>query len=822
MYIAAPVFENKCEAIGNDYIKLANTIIENITEESIFEKGFLAFDFKGRNMFEIVTNNKFHKLFSDEKVDHLLNILWEGKDHSSCSGRLTDYSQLSYLLLNPSTVGGNKITTKQLIENNFRPKLNLNYSFQYRFRKPSVNFVYYEDFLFSTLFLIIFQMVNFKYLELFSSSNFTGMTDTEKEGKIRDNIEEYQRWNIPALVMTCSLGVQILLKILYNVLSGYKLSLDRWTFIDLLTFITNFIAILVISNLDPEVFMSKEKKYNVDYYMIAVVIVAWFRFFMMLLLNKHISPMLNALLIMIIDTASFLCIFAFYTALVASIFFTLYIDTDTAKYGNYLLAARTTFDISTWNYDYDMDGREVSYSILVVLHLSISGIFLVNYLIALLTTVYELTKETGDFYYKANVCYYCEKYNTPLKDRVYGELVYNPAPVCLMSLFLLPFICSTFLMVKAANLLGILIFWIQNIIFMLFFLTFHILLVPFIWLKVFFTIGSAPTPLLSRIKASAIWFFLGIFLLLLVAFKDLFRFAKLLIRQAKMGIVIFDKEEEEYITDQIDLINEIMGSMRDFYTELANSRLRDKNMLESDFEDSFSFAGEDVGKGKKLDIRVGVQDIIERWKMDKRKIYDRKVYKRELGEEINNSKSASDVFRRVILKAVSTYVKQEEEEGIIMGKQMETIDTQDLLDKQIITETELRFLTEFISKFQLMSPDLKEHIDLYLTLSILPKETNRNNIDELLLYNFQLFQESLIQFQNEETSDLFNQYDKKNNKRIWKLKTRIKKNDANLMEATMGLREISNHLGVQKLSKKESIGSSVGLLGNIIPESQLK
>ena len=744
-------------------------------------------------MLEIVTQNMFHSLFIDDKINHLLSAQWEGPDYTKCSGKLSDYSQLTYLILNSGKVGGNKITTKQLIENNFKPKMDLNYSFQYRFRKSSVNFVYYEDFLFSIGFLIIFQIVNFKYLELFSSSNFTGMSESEKRSKIEENIETYQMWNIPSLVITCALGMQLLMKVLYNQLSLNKLHFDRWTLIDLVVFITNMIAINLISNLDPDVFMDQQKKYNVDYYMIAVVIVAWLRFFIMLLLNKHISPMLNALFIMVIDTFSFLVIFSFYTILIASILFTLYKDNDSSKYGTFFLSARTTFDISLWNYDYNISDRETSYSIIVVVHLFISGIFLVNYLIAILATVYEETKSTGDFYYKANIIFYCEKYTIPLKDRVYGELVFNPAPVSLIAIFLLPFLCCKWLMVKSASLVGIIIFWCQNLVILIFFIIFHFCLIPFIWVKVFINIGTAPVKHCVKLRSFLLWFLIGLFQLSMVALKDTVRFLKLLLKQAVLGTIVIDQDEEDYIKDQIDLINEIIITMKTLYTKSINFRKKERkeNELET-VEESVETCPQSPSPSEMKEdfrIKVSAEAIMERYKAEKKKAHT--VAKNKNAAPISKK---SNIFSQIMLQAVANIMM--EEEYVMKAKHLQRIDTQELIDEDIINESEIKFLNSFISKFQLTAQDLKEHIDLNLTLSILPKKVNRENIDQVLMYNFSLFQEALISFQNEETSDLFAHYDKTNYQRIKKLKLKLQKQGEVLKELGVNVKAIKDHLGI--------------------------
>lgn len=60
---------------------------------------------------------------------------------------------------------------------------------------------------------------------------------------------------------------------------------------------------------------------------------------------------------------------------------------------------------------------ELSFSILLILHIIISNIFLLNFLVAILSTVYENMMEGGEFAYKRNKYLFIEKYSVALLDK---------------------------------------------------------------------------------------------------------------------------------------------------------------------------------------------------------------------------------------------------------------------------------------------------------------------------------------------------------------------------------------------------------------------
>ncbi len=142
----------------------------------------------------------------------------------------------------------------------------------------------------------------------------------------------------------------------------------------------------------------------VDYFMILVLCVSWLRFFVYFLVVRSISKLLLTLLAMIGDTLAFMFIVVCFIAIMASIFTTLYQDTNPVKYGSLTITVRTLFDAALAVYDYDgMGERELSHSILIIGHVFFSNILLMNYLIAILSTTYENMKQSGIFRYKVNL-----------------------------------------------------------------------------------------------------------------------------------------------------------------------------------------------------------------------------------------------------------------------------------------------------------------------------------------------------------------------------------------------------------------------------------
>lgn len=124
-----------------------------------------------------------------------------------------------------------------------------------------------------------------------------------------------------------------MLKICFNLFSKSKISLDKWTIMDTFSAILNIAAVLIITNIDPESLLEPLTKDIVDYFMILVLVVSWLRFFTYFLVVRPISRLILTLVAMIGDTVGFIFIVSCFILIMASLFTTLYQDTNPELYG---------------------------------------------------------------------------------------------------------------------------------------------------------------------------------------------------------------------------------------------------------------------------------------------------------------------------------------------------------------------------------------------------------------------------------------------------------------------------------------------------------
>ena len=581
---------------------------------------------------------------------------------------------------------------------------------------------------------------------MFSSNNLEDMPRKEQEAEVDRRLALYKEYTYISMGLVLVLLCQLIQKIIYNMVSTRKLPIDKWSVLDALTIITNLVAIYTIQNVTNEQILSTEKSYTLDFYIISVVIIAWARFFFMFLLISILSPLLHMLYNMISQTIAFLTIMCCYLLIAASVFFTLYVDVKPSEFGTFPLTIRSLLCAML---DYpDLTGfqsREQSFSILIHIHIFIAAVLLLNFLIAILSSVYEMTKQDGDFSYRSNVYQYSEKYRIPLEDPVYGELVYHPVPVSLVGLALLPFMCKKECALKVARSLGLLIFWSENFFLIILFLIYSLLILFFIYFKQIYTLFVAPIVLKKKVLGILTWIIIGFPILIITAFLDTYRFTVLFCFHIETTT---NEEEINKKQEEVKFYNEIYKQMREIIYDVIT------------FKESHK-----LRKGTKCHIHITSYFIIEQWLkvQNQKKEMARSTIIHLLVREIGSRvKKLEDQAQLKLQRGIST---------IKLGSKKDTRESKKNINYD---EETTKKATDFVRRFTVLSLDQKEHLNAEYIYHCLPLEITMNNLYQMKAYNFQLVQKAIVGFQNEDQSQLFDHYDLRNISRNTVIKTRMK------------------------------------------------
>jgi hypothetical protein len=113
-------------------------------------------------------------------------------------------------------------------------------------------------------------------------------------------------------------------------------------------------------------------------------------------------------------------------------------------------------------------------------------------------------------------------------ERSYGEIVLHAPPVNVCTLVMLPFVPFPSMMVSVSRYFSLMIFWFENLIGVLFFMIFEIILIPIVFLKTIFNIIYSTSGLFTTVFNVLKWLIFGIFYLFAILSYDVFMLIKIL------------------------------------------------------------------------------------------------------------------------------------------------------------------------------------------------------------------------------------------------------------------------------------------------------
>lgn len=161
-----------------------------------------------------------------------------------------------------------------------------------------------------------------------------------------------------------------------------------------------------------------------------------------------------------------------------------------------------------------------SHSILVIVHVVISHIFLMNFLIAILTQVYEVMIQNGDFYAIQYSFVFVTKYIKAMnEENGYEKLILFPPP---LNFFVIPLLLaspSETISKAISKYLGYIFFWLENIFLLVLHFLYFVALDFFIYVKVLLQLTYIEG-MYKKVAVCVLWAITGFVFLLKLNLED--------------------------------------------------------------------------------------------------------------------------------------------------------------------------------------------------------------------------------------------------------------------------------------------------------------
>lgn len=211
-------FDMECHKLVEKFQALGHLIIENMQFDHV-EEIFMDRDFLDRTVLNVITENKIMPFIVINKLHFLINKIWDGKESDLIDGKTQHFSRTNYLLNHEiKRLRGVKVSFKDIMGTNFKPNIqDYNFTFQLKFRMQSVLIIFQKDFVCAFLIVLMFQYINYSYLNLFTERRYKH-TDIYEErlAIIRTNLIEYKQYNFIGTILSISYFINFLCRVVYN------------------------------------------------------------------------------------------------------------------------------------------------------------------------------------------------------------------------------------------------------------------------------------------------------------------------------------------------------------------------------------------------------------------------------------------------------------------------------------------------------------------------------------------------------------------------------------------------------------------------------
>ena len=110
-------------------------------------------DFNGRTVLKIICDGEFMPLLDQNNAmaEALIIRMWDGYESPLCDGNIYGFSNMMHILISKGTKSTNVFS--EICMKQFKPNVDDDYIFQYRYRSKAVSYFFWKEFVFGLIIL---------------------------------------------------------------------------------------------------------------------------------------------------------------------------------------------------------------------------------------------------------------------------------------------------------------------------------------------------------------------------------------------------------------------------------------------------------------------------------------------------------------------------------------------------------------------------------------------------------------------------------------------------------------------------------------------
>lgn len=473
-------------------------------------------DLSRRTVFQIAAENSFYMILHSPEIGTIVKKMWNGRyEHEA----ITSSGSIYEFLEDSNTKFSNPFL--KINQENFLKS----YFYQFSLWKESCSMRYWPESISTVCLITIFNL--YIYFLVDSDQVMSNFTDLLYHTKIL--LYTYIAWSFCIL---CNL----INNYIFCTLTKRKFILDIWGSIDILNWI---LSLFLFLNTDK--FFGVENRSELiestslsSFSLIVRCLIlsfndicVWLRITGILLTFKNIGPLIRMISLLSLQTAKYLVVYALYIICFSAIFTEIFYN-DSEQFTSFSKTITTLFGgfINNLN-TFDFDKYSYFGAIMLLFYVTLSGIMLVNLLIALLSNVYRALSIEVDASHRSVLISFNRRYKW---NKEYGFLILLTTPFNIINFFVLPI----FFLLRRKYSLRHLNLKISKIYFLIFYFPFMILLsviynlclIPLAYLKgiiySFVNEKNHKSDFCQKVLNFFKWIFFGVLFLFYILLRDVY------------------------------------------------------------------------------------------------------------------------------------------------------------------------------------------------------------------------------------------------------------------------------------------------------------
>ena len=420
--------QTKCSKIVQQLCKFCSNIQEANPDEKYIKFLMTQKECKGRSAYQIAADNNYFEVLKSPELGTIVQKMLNGRlshDGIMAFSSISKYvSHSAYRTLDP-------------FENFETFDQNKTYFHQLSLWTESCSLRYAPESTSTVILIIIYNL----FIYFLVNRDFVMSPIESLDSDLKFYLYIYIFWAV-------SIALNIPLQMLFCYLSERRYRIDKWGWIEIAMLISSLCLLIDTKNIFPTGNPAQNNTdtrgivYTDNAFLFRAIILSindvfvWLRVTGIFLTFKDVGPLIRMVYLLSITSAVYLVVFALFVACSTAIYTAIFYSASD-QYAQFSVTVTTIFGMFINNLNaFDFDYYKYFGAFATLLFVTLSGLMLINLLIAMLSNVYSSFSNEVDAAHRSVLIGIFRRYKW---NRNYGYLMFLTTPLNILNFLFLPF-----------------------------------------------------------------------------------------------------------------------------------------------------------------------------------------------------------------------------------------------------------------------------------------------------------------------------------------------------------------------------------------------